>query len=77
LEERQNFFNDLSQRFEAQGRPVQTHLDVVKDTKPPDPGTLNHSYTVQKNMAVQRAKRLEETRAKVKSCGKAGEFQWD
>ena len=72
--ERQNFFKDLTVRFEAQVKPVQMMLDAVKGIDPPDPGTLKDWYTVQKNIAIQRAKRLEEARAKFKSSGKADEL---
>ena len=72
--ERQNFFKELTLRFEAQIKPVQTLLEDVKGVDPPDPGTLKDWYTVQKNQAIQRAKRLEEARAKFKSSGKADEL---
>jgi len=72
--ERQNFFKDLALRFEEQAKPVHALLLAVKGTSPPDPGSLKDWYTVQKNKAIQRAKRLEEARAKFKSSGKADEL---
>ena len=72
--ERQNFFKDLALRFERQVQHVQTLLLGVKGTNPPDPGSLKDWYTIQKNKTIQRAKRLEEARAKFKSSGKADEL---
>lgn len=70
--ERQNFFKDLTLRFDAQIKPVIQQIDALRGVDPPDPGSLKDWYTTQKNEATRRAQRLEEARQKFKSSGASG-----
>lgn len=69
--DRQTYFKDLLRRFETQTTPLLDQLEVLKDTSPPDYGTLQDWFQTKREEAALRAKRLESARKKV-AAGSGG-----
>jgi hypothetical protein len=63
------YFKDVQRRLEAQLAPLIAQLDHLKDTMPPDYGTLQDWYQRHKEAHERRQKRLEAAR---KRAGDAG-----
>jgi len=63
------YFKDVQRRLEAQLAPLVAQLDHLKDTMPPDYGTLQDWYQRHKEAHERRQKRLEAAR---KRAGDAG-----
>lgn len=69
--ERQTFFKDLLHRFETQTSPLLDQLEILKDSAPPDYGSLQDWFQTKREEAELRAKRLESARKKV-AAGSGG-----